>query len=199
MTSPRNLIRFEQGLHWQRVPILYNGPTLSSAQYGIHYADNQQCFALLFSLHHWYSSCVFVSFLGSVKVALYLCQYQAQVFVQHFTVSFIVAETHPPSSSSSSLTASPLTWPFPTTYYLNKSFAVAEMGDRLATTNMGRKVGAAVPLSMGEAGFPFNTMSPGSRPTSLPSGILIHPTVWPQYTTVTDRQTDRQTDNGPIA
>jgi len=29
----------------------------------------------------------------------------------------------------------------------NKSSAVAEMGDRLATTDMGRKVGVAVPLS----------------------------------------------------
>jgi len=26
-----------------------------------------------------------------------------------------------------------------------------------------------------------NTISPGLRPTSVPSGILIHPTVWPQY------------------
>jgi len=26
-------------------------------------------------------------------------------------------------------------------------------------------------------------------PTSVPSGIMIHPTVWPQYTNVTDRQT----------
>jgi len=32
-------------------------------------------------------------------------------------------------------------------YKKNKSSAVAEMGDRLATTDMGRKVGAAVPLS----------------------------------------------------
>ena len=34
----------------------------------------------------------------------------------------------------------------------------------------------------------------------MPSLILIRPTVWPQYTNVTDRQTgqDRQ-DNGPIA
>jgi len=34
---------------------------------------------------------------------------------------------------------------------------------------------------------------------SIPSGVLIHPTVWPQYTNVI--QTDRQdrTDNGPIA
>jgi len=30
--------------------------------------------------------------------------------------------------------------------------------------------------------------------TSIPSGILIHPTVWPQYTKVTDRQ-DRQQSN----
>jgi len=29
---------------------------------------------------------------------------------------------------------------------------------------------------------PSNTMSPGSRPTSLPTGILIHPAVWPQQT-----------------
>jgi len=119
-----------------------------------------------------------------------------------------------------------------------KSSAVAEMGDRLVTIGMGRKVGdccapflggtespsntlspgprptsyhlavwpqqtraekwgAAVPLSAGGAGFPSNTISPGLRPTSVPVGILIHPTVWPQYTNVTDRQTGQ--DNGPIA
>ena len=34
----------------------------------------------------------------------------------------------------------------------------------------------------------------------MPSFILIHPTVWPQYTNVTDRQTgQRGQDNGPIA
>jgi len=27
-----------------------------------------------------------------------------------------------------------------------------------------------------------NTMWPGTRPTSLPSGILIHPAIWPQQT-----------------
>ena len=32
----------------------------------------------------------------------------------------------------------------------------------------------------------------------MPRFILIHPTVWLQYTNVTDRQ-DRQTDNGLIA
>jgi len=40
----------------------------------------------------------------------------------------------------------------------------------------------------------------------VPSFILIHPTVWPQCTNVTDRtdwsgqdRTDTQTDNGPLA
>jgi len=37
------------------------------------------------------------------------------------------------------------------------------------------------------------TMSRGPRPTSVPSGTLTHPTVWPQYTNVTDRQ-----DNGSV-
>jgi len=75
----------------------------------------------------------------------------------------------------------------------NKSSAVAEMGD-CARAKWAEKGGAAVPLSVGGAGSPSNTMSPGLRPTSLPSGILIHPAVWPQYTNVTDRQ-----DNSPIA
>jgi len=30
------------------------------------------------------------------------------------------------------------------------------------------------------AGSLFNTKSPGPRPTSIPSGILIHPAIWPQ-------------------
>ena len=49
----------------------------------------------------------------------------------------------------------------------------------------------------GAAGFPFNTMWPGPRPTCTPSFILIHPIVWPHYTNITDRQDrtgqDRQT------
>jgi len=51
------------------------------------------------------------------------------------------------------------------------------MGDRLATIDMGRKVGAAVPLS-GEELAPHLTMWPRSRPVSAPSGIVIHPAVW---------------------
>ena len=54
----------------------------------------------------------------------------------------------------------------------NKCSLTSEMGDHLATTDMDEKLGGA--------GSPSNTMSPGPRPTSLPSGILIHPAVWPQ-------------------
>ena len=53
---------------------------------------------------------------------------------------------------------------------------------RLATTDMGRKFGGCAPLWRGAAGSPSNTMSPRPRPTSVPSGILIHPAVWPQQT-----------------
>jgi len=43
------------------------------------------------------------------------------------------------------------------------------MGDRLATIDMGRKVGADELLFVGEgAGSPCNTMSPGPRPISVP-------------------------------
>jgi len=64
---------------------------------------------------------------------------------------------------------------------------------------MGRKLGVC-PLGRG-SWAPSNTMWPGPKPTCMPSFFLIHPTVWPQYTKVTDRtdrQTDRQ-DNGLIA
>jgi len=61
---------------------------------------------------------------------------------------------------------------------------------------MGRKVDAGycalIHFFAGGAGSPSNIMWPGPKPTSIPSGILIHPTVWLQYTDVADRQ-DRQT------
>jgi len=78
--------------------------------------------------------------------------------------------------------------------------AVAEMGDRLATIDMGRKVGVLCPLLRG-AGSPSNTTWPGPRSTPVPSGILIHPAVWLDGSTPIHqrhRQTDRQ-DNGPVA
>jgi len=42
----------------------------------------------------------------------------------------------------------------------------------------------AVPLSVGGAVSPSNTTCLGPRPTCVPSFVLIHPTVWPQYTNV---------------
>jgi len=63
---------------------------------------------------------------------------------------------------------------------INKSSAVAEMGDHLATVGMGRKWEGAAVGGWVPTGSPSNTMWPGARPTSLPSGILIHPTVWPR-------------------
>jgi len=41
----------------------------------------------------------------------------------------------------------------------NKSSAVAEMGDRLVIIDIDRKVGAAVPLSVGGAGSPSNNVA----------------------------------------
>ena len=58
---------------------------------------------------------------------------------------------------------------------------------------MGRQLGA-VPLWGGGAGSASKTTWPGPRHTCVLSFILIHPTVWPQYTNVTDR-----TDNGVLA
>jgi len=67
--------------------------------------------------------------------------------------------------------------------FLNKCSAVAEMGDRLATIDMGRKIGGcACPFWEGGAGSPCNTMRPGLRPTFVPIGILIHLAIWPQQT-----------------
>ena len=63
--------------------------------------------------------------------------------------------------------------------WINKCSAVAEMGDRLATTDMGRKL-EAVSLWGRGGGFPSKTMWPGLRPTSQRSGILNHPAVSPQ-------------------
>ena len=39
--------------------------------------------------------------------------------------------------------------------------------------------GVGVRFFLGRAGSPSNTKSPGPRPTSIPSGILVHPAVWP--------------------
>ena len=57
-----------------------------------------------------------------------------------------------------------------------------DSSSRLATIDRGRKFGLRPFWGRG-AGSPSNAMSPGLRPISLPSGILIHPAVWPQIDT----------------
>jgi len=62
----------------------------------------------------------------------------------------------------------------------NKSSAVAEMGDCLATIDMGQKVGAAellCPFRWGELGLHLTQCRLGRGRSSV---ILIHPAVWPQ-------------------
>ena len=72
---------------------------------------------------------------------------------------------------------------------------IRDRSRRLVTMDMGRKLGRGLRLLFGEgAGSPSSTMSPGPRSTSIPSGILIPPTVWPQYINVLYRQTGQ--DNG---
>jgi len=44
----------------------------------------------------------------------------------------------------------------------------------------GPNVGEAPPPFVEGAGSPCNAKSPGLRPTAIPSGILMHPTVWPR-------------------
>ena len=57
------------------------------------------------------------------------------------------------------------------------------MGNRLVTIDMGRKVGDAEALSLGELGLHLTQCRPGGPwSTSVPSGILIHPAIWPQQT-----------------
>jgi len=54
---------------------------------------------------------------------------------------------------------------------------------RLATTDISRKLGEGLfPFRVRGTGYPSNTMSHRPRPTSIPSGILIHAAVWPQQT-----------------
>ena len=78
-------------------------------------------------------------------------------------------------------------------------YQVASWSNQLFGHNRhGPKIGGCATLGRGEPWSPSNAIWPGPRPTSMLSFTLMHPTVWPQYTNVTNRQT-RQTDNGPIA
>ena len=64
-------------------------------------------------------------------------------------------------------------------FYKNKSSTAAELGDRLATLDMDRKLRGVPIFGQGGAGPSSNTMSPGPRPNCVPSGILMHLAVWP--------------------
>jgi len=63
-----------------------------------------------------------------------------------------------------------------------KCSAVAEMGEHNGHKRYGPKKEGLCPLLGGGAGSPSNTTWSGPRPTSVPSGILIHPAIWPQQT-----------------
>ena len=62
-----------------------------------------------------------------------------------------------------------------------KSSAAAEMGDRGHNRHGPNRWGAAVPLSR-RAGTPSNTIWPGPRSISVPSGVFIHSVIWSQRT-----------------
>ena len=62
---------------------------------------------------------------------------------------------------------------------LNKSSAVAEIGDRGHIKRGPKEGGAVVPLSW-TAGTPSNAMWPAPRSTSVPSGVFVHLAVSPQ-------------------
>jgi len=55
---------------------------------------------------------------------------------------------------------------------------------RLATIDGPKSGGGLLCPLFGGSWSQSNTMSPGPRPTSLPSGVLVHPAVWPQQTWV---------------
>jgi len=61
------------------------------------------------------------------------------------------------------------------------SSAVAEIGDS-GHNRHGPKRGELLCPFRGGAGSPSNTMWPGPRSTSVPSGVFIHRAVWPQQT-----------------
>jgi len=70
---------------------------------------------------------------------------------------------------------------------LTQSLLGRGLSSHLATTDMGQKLARLCPFGGAVAGSPSNTMWPGPRPTCMPSFILIHPTIWPQYSFVNGR------------
>ena len=70
-------------------------------------------------------------------------------------------------------------WPGPRSVYFCTKWHL-DPSSRLATIDMGLKLGGGCAF-LGELG-PHLTLSPGLRPTSVPSGIVMHPAVWLQLT-----------------
>jgi len=62
----------------------------------------------------------------------------------------------------------------------NKSSAVAEMGDHGHNGHGPKRVGGGCCAPFAGAGSPSDIMWPGLRSISIPSGIFVHPAVWPQ-------------------
>jgi len=62
---------------------------------------------------------------------------------------------------------------------------------------MGRKLGVLLCSLFGEGSWVpiYHNVAVFEAYLPMPSFVLIYPTVWPQYTNVTERQTDR-TDIG---
>ena len=71
---------------------------------------------------------------------------------------------------------------FITSYFklLDKSSTVAEMGYRGHNRHGRKEGGCCAPFA--DSWDPSNTMWPRPRSTSVPSGVFIHPAVWPQQT-----------------
>ena len=65
--------------------------------------------------------------------------------------------------------------------YQVASSSIQPFGHNRHHQDMGQKLGGVgVPFFLGVAGSTSNTISRRPRPTSVPSGILIHVAVWPQ-------------------
>ena len=75
--------------------------------------------------------------------------------------------------------------PYVTEYGLGRGLPSYQVTSRsippFGNNRHGPKIGGLCPLLGMGAGSPSNTMSLGPRPTSLPSGILILPAVWPRH------------------
>jgi len=72
-------------------------------------------------------------------------------------------------------------------FFLYQVASTQDPSSRLATIDMGRKLGVcACPFGGSGAGSPSNRRWPGPSPASMQSFTLIHPAVWQQKTWAAD-------------